>query len=88
MVKDLDLREVSILDDTKTPAYDGTLIMARSDEDVMFYGETFVDEVSTSEETENIREEEQPKQEEPEAIKEIDYSKYEAWVKEMKGGTK
>ena len=88
MVKDLDLREVSILDDTKVPAYDGTLIMARADDDVMFYGETFVDEVSTSEETENIREEEQPKQEEPEAIKTVDLSEYEAWVKDVKGETK
>ena len=88
MVKDLDLREVSILDDSKVPAYDGTLIMARADNDVMFYGETFVDEVSTSEEVENIREKEQPKQDEPEAIKKVDLSEYENWVKGMKGETK
>lgn len=30
-VKDLDLYEVSILDRTKTPAYDGTLVMARDE---------------------------------------------------------
>lgn len=30
-VRDLDLDEVSILDDTKTPAYDGTLISVRED---------------------------------------------------------
>ena len=31
-VKDLDLIEVSILDKTKVPAYDGTLVAVRSDE--------------------------------------------------------
>jgi HK97 family phage prohead protease len=31
LVRDLDLDEVSILDDTKTPAYDGTLISVRED---------------------------------------------------------
>lgn len=39
-VKDLDLFEVSILDRTKTPAYDGTLIEARDDgQPVQFRGE-------------------------------------------------
>lgn len=38
-VKDLNLYEVSILDRTKTPAYDGTLVYARSinDEEVTIY---------------------------------------------------
>jgi len=50
-VKDLNLAEVSILDRSKTPAYDGTLIMARSeDEQVHFRGEDFIDDVSISEE--------------------------------------
>lgn len=45
-VKDLDLAEVSILDRSKKPAYDGTLIMARSEEEPMhFRGEDFIDEV-------------------------------------------
>ena len=47
-LRDLDLREVSILDRNRTPAYDGTLLMAR-DEDVQFYGEPFIDEVQTRE---------------------------------------
>lgn len=45
-VHDLDLLEVSILDDRKTPAYAGTLITARSvdgKEEVHFRGEDFVD---------------------------------------------
>ena len=50
-VKDLDLAEVSILDKRKTPAYDGTLIMARDDsEELHFRGEDFIDEVSIIEE--------------------------------------
>ncbi len=38
-VKDLDLYEVSILDRTKTPAYEGTLISVRSDEEFQYYSE-------------------------------------------------
>ena len=74
-VRDLDLREVSILDRTKSPAYEGTLIMAR-DDDVQFFGETMEDEVKVTEERD------EPCLAEPEAI---DYSTYEEWIKEMKG---
>lgn len=97
-VKDLDLAEVSILDRTKTPAYDGTLIMARDDTDeIHFRGEDFIDEVVLREEIpkeeedkkeldnemKNNDKEEEPKQQE-EVVKEIDYSKYENMIKEMK----
>lgn len=44
-LRDLDLREVSILDKSKTPAYDGTLIMARSEDEVEYYGEPNMEEV-------------------------------------------
>ena len=101
-VKDLDLAEVSILDRTKSPAYDGTLIMARDDtEELHFRGEDFIDEVSIREENaqnnENIVQNEQaldnemknnevqieePKQQE--VVKDIDYSKFENMIKEMK----
>lgn len=79
-VKDMLLREVSILNRKKVPAYDGTLIMARSDEDVDFFADDFLDEI-------NVREDEpQPKQDEhPEADKVIDYSVYEQMISEMKG---
>lgn len=51
-VKDLNLEEVSILDRTKTPAYDGTLIMARDDDgELHFRGEDFIDDVSIRNET-------------------------------------
>lgn len=92
-VKDLDLFEVSILDRTKTPAYDGTLIMARAEGDTQFYGEAFLDDIEIREEqtekAEEVRDENQPQLEEhPEANKPIDYSKFEAMILEMKGETK
>ena len=97
-VKDLDLAEVSILDRRKTPAYDGTLIMARDDsEELHFRGEDFIDEVSIKEEPikevkkeednemkNNDEEKVEPKQQE-EVVEKIDYSKYEEMIKEMKG---
>lgn len=101
-VKDLDLEEVSILDRTKSPAYDGTLIMARDDSnEIHFRGEDFIDEVLIREEIpkeedkkeedkkeednemKNNDEKDEPKQQE-EVVKEIDYSKYENMIKEMK----
>lgn len=89
-VKDLDLYEVSILDRTKTPAYDGTLITARSeDNEMQFRGEDFIDEVLIRDETpEEEKVEEQPQETEPkqqeEVVKEIDYSDAESLIKEMK----
>lgn len=77
-VKDLDLFEVSILDRTKTPAYEGTLLSVRSDEEFQYFGEPFVSEIEIREEKE------EPKQKGQEA-KTIDYSKYENLIKEMKG---
>lgn len=85
MVRDMDLYEVSILNKLKTPAYDGTLIMARADDDVQFHGEAFLDEVETEEEVRS-NEETQPQQEEHPVV--IDYSTYEAMISEMKGAEK
>lgn len=96
-VKDLDLAEVSILDRRKSPAYEGTLITARAEEDVVhFRGEDFIDEVQTKEEQpeeevstevvevqEEAPEDNEPKQQEI-VDKEIDYSKYEEIIAEMK----
>ena len=67
-VKDLDLYEVSILDRTRTPAYDGTLVSVR-DDSVMFHGDACTTDVEVRDYT--------PK-------KEIDYSKYEKMIEEMK----
>ena len=101
-VKDLDLAEVSILDTRKSPAYEGTLITARAEEEVVhFRGEDFIDEVEVREEQpEEAKTEEnasnenqdaevqeapneaQPKQQEE--VVNIDYSKYEEIIAEMK----
>ena len=98
-VKDLDLFEVSLLDRTKSPAYDGTLVTARAEtEEIHFRGEDFIDDVDLSieeepkeenqaeqqeEQPEEKREEIEPKQQEIVENK-IDYSQYEAIIKEMK----
>lgn len=93
-VKDLDLAEVSILDRSKSPAYEGTLITARSEDGEMhFRGEDFIDEVEVREEeqkeevpevqvVEDTTNEAQPKQQE--IVENIDYSKYEEIIAEMK----
>ena len=75
-VHDLNLFEVSVLDRSKTPAYDGTLVMARADDVINYTGEAFMDEVMTIEERT-----EEPK-EEP---KDIDYTAYETMISQMKG---
>lgn len=78
-VKDLNLYEVSLLDRTRTPAYDGTLVTVRSEEDIQYHGEPCITEVEIREIAEETKEE--PKAEE---TKEIDYSAYDAIIKELK----
>lgn len=72
-VKDMDLYEVSILDRSKTPAYDGTLVSVRADDDVQYHGEPCITDI-------NVRDD-SVKEENP---KQIDYSKYDNMIKEMK----
>ena len=91
-VQDMELEEVSILDNRKTPAYDGTLIMTRDGtEKLQLRGVPFYDEAElTIEETAPPAESEQQKQEEekqePEQKRaEIDYSEAERLIAEMKG---
>ena len=93
-VKDLDLAEVSILDKRKSPAYEGTLITARAEDEVVhFRGEDFIDDIEIREEQpeetppeekvqEEVPTEAQPKQQE--IVENIDYSKYEEIIAEMK----
>ena len=81
-VRDLDLEEVSILDNTTTPAYDGTLVAVRSEESSIFFGETFADEI-------HVRAEEQPNTDEvpkqQETVEEhINYDEYERLIADMK----
>ena len=111
-VKDLDLYEVSILDRTKSPAYEGTLITSRAEtNEIHFRGDEFIDEVNISfdeekalknetekteqvdeqvneqvtDENNNIRLEQQENVVEIKNNQEIDYTKYENIIKEMKG---
>ncbi len=79
-VKDLDLEEVSILDRTRTPAYKGTLIMARDDKNILLGEDMEVENVAVEE----IQEEQtEPKQQEI-VEKNIDYSKAEEIIKEIR----
>lgn len=60
-VKDLNLYEVSILDRSMSPAYDGTLVSARSiggEEQIHFRGEDFIDEMIVEREEVDTKEEE------------------------------
>lgn len=90
-VKDLDLYEVSILDRTKTPAYEGTLISVRSDDNVLYFGAPCITDIETQQTRDDQKlPDSQPPSEtrlEPaaRAVKEIDYSKYENLIKELKG---
>jgi len=54
---EIDLREVSLLNKHHTPAYDGTLVAVRDNEEKMIIGETMLaDSVDIREETENQEE--------------------------------
>ena len=89
-VKDLDLEEVSILDRTRTPAYKGTLIMARDDKQVLLGEEMEFENVAIEDETpkEDPKQERQEEQQEPKqqeiVEKNIDYSKAEEIIKEIR----
>lgn len=80
-VRDLDLDEVSILDRRKSPAYDGTLVAVRSEENSIFYGETFADEMHIREDV--SEEKEVPKQQET-VEENINYDEYEKLIADMK----
>ena len=82
-VKDLDLEEVSILDRTTTPAYDGTLVAVRSEEKSIFYGETFADEIQIREEIKPEVNDVPKQQETVEEIK-INYDEAENLISDMK----
>ena len=80
-VRDMDLEEVSILDKSHTPAYDGTLVSVRSESNSVFYGETFSDEIQIRE-VQNDEPKEEPQQEKVEKI--INYDEYDALIADMK----
>lgn len=70
-VIDLDLEEVSILDNTTTPAYDGTLVAVRSEDKSIYYGESYQDEIQLREMLEPAPEpEEEPAEDQAEEVPE------------------
>ena len=79
IVRDLDLREVSILDRNRSPAYEGTLIAARDDSEALNIGESLYTDVEVTE-----TRDEQPAEEVKEQS-EIDYSVWENTISELKG---
>lgn len=81
-VKDLDLQEVSILDRTKTPAYDGTLVAVRSEENSIFFGEMFSDEIQLRELPEETQDD-VPKQQET-VEENINYDEWDSLIADMK----
>ncbi|MBR4656545.1 MAG: HK97 family phage prohead protease [Oscillospiraceae bacterium] len=76
-VNDLDLLEVSLLDKSRRPAYEGTLVSVRDDKTI-FYGDGIEDQPITRED----------KTEEKPAAKPADYTEVEKIIHEMKGENK
>lgn len=72
-VRGLNLYEVSILDNSKTPAYEGTVINSR-DKQVQFFGVDMIDKVQVRDLEQN-----EPKE------KPIDYSKADKILSDIKG---
>lgn len=87
-VYDLDLEEVSILDDTRIPAYDGTLVNVReTDGKRLKFGAMMTrDNTPAPDEKPAEKADTEPKTE-PEAA-EIDYSEYDEMIRAMKEGEK
>lgn len=83
-VKDLDLYEVSILDRTKSPAYEGTLLSVRSNDDVFYHGEPYLDQPHAGQEPSEAGSDVSKIREAGETTQ-LYWAKYENLLKEMKG---
>ena len=82
-VKDLNLYEVSLIDRSRVPAYDGTLVAVRSADD-----SERVNIADVTESDFNVRVEEQPNNNDNHADEEygaVDYTEYKKLIEEMKG---
>ena len=86
-IKDLNLYEVSILDRQKTPAYEGNLITARSEnETVQYRSEPLFTKINVKSETQDGKCTQRVPLTAPKTIlPKIDYSKFEKIINEMKG---
>ena len=83
-LSEIDLREVSLLNKSHTPAYDGTLVAVRDNEEKMIIGESMIaDEMEIREEApENEAQDDQP-----EPTKEVTseyFAGYKSMIAEMK----
>ncbi len=81
-VSDLDLYEVSLINKQKTPAYEGTLVTVRAEDDFQYQSETFITDLEVREDI-SEKAEEEPKQHENVEENTIDYSRYEAMINDM-----
>lgn len=80
-VKDLDLYEVSLINRSRVPAYDGTLVTVRTADDT-----SSINVAECVESELNIRVEEDPQEEDNQASEgAVDYTKYHEIIAEMKG---
>lgn len=80
-VKDLDLVEVSLLDRSRIPAYDGTLVCVRADETTVMFGDVTEDEIIIrSEETKEELTQENP----VENKQDSHYEEYKELLNDMK----
>lgn len=83
-VKDLNLYEVSLINRSRVPAYDGTLVAVRSADDSESIA---IADVTESDIKIRVDEEEQPPKEDNHAADNgaVDYTKYHNIIEEMKG---
>ena len=87
-VYDLELEEVSILDNTRIPAYAGTLVNVRdTDRKWLKYGAMFTRDTAPAQEEIQPENADSDAVEEPEAAV-IDYSEYDEMIRAMKEGEK
>ena len=81
-VKDLDLYEVSLINRSKIPAYDGTLVAVRSADDISLN----VSDVTESDIKLRVDETPEPEKDNPaDDNGAVDYTEYHNIIKEMKG---
>ena len=83
-VKDLDLEEVSILDKSHTPAYDGTLVSVRSEEKSVFYGDTFEDGMNIREAEPEQTPQSNEESEQSQTVRDKNFEVYKAMIEDMK----
>ena len=83
-VKDLDLEEVSILDKSHTPAYDGTLVSVRSEEKSVFYGDTFEDGMNIREVESDENPQSNEESEQSQTVRDKNFEVYKAMIEDMK----